>query len=53
MKDSKRITFLLDEDLHYQLKLLAVKKRTTLTEMVTTALAELIEREKAEAAKDE
>ena len=51
MKDSKRITFLLDEDLHYQLKLLAVKKRTTLTEMVTTALAALVEREREKGVK--
>ena len=49
----KRIGLDIDEEKHFKLKMLALKKKITLTELVEGALNELLESEKAEAGTDE
>ena len=49
----KRIGLDVDEKKHFELKMLALKKKITLTELVESTLDELLECEKAEAGTDE
>ena len=44
----KKIGFEIDEEKHFALKMLALKKKMTLTEMVMIVLDELLERDKPE-----
>ena len=40
-----RVNFNIDEDLHFQLKQLALDKRTTVTDLLTSWIIEAIEKE--------
>jgi len=44
----KKISFNIDEDLHYEIKELSFKKRMTLTELYTKYIKEGLEREKGQ-----
>ena len=46
-KEKKRIGMILDSDKHFDLKMLALKKKMTLTDLIMNVLNELLEREKA------
>ena len=52
-KEKKRIGIILDSDKHFDLKMLALKKKITLTDLIMNSLNELLEKEKAEAGTDE
>ena len=43
----KKIGFDIDEEKHFALKMLALKKKMTLTNLIMNVLNELLEREKA------
>ena len=47
MTDKKRINIAIDPDLHKQLRVMTVENDTTITDYVVEAIAEKLEREKA------
>lgn len=48
MTDKKRINIAIESDLHKQLRVMTVEKDTTITDYVVAAIAEKLERDKAD-----